>query len=177
MAAHIWSAQYKNFHDVIEDALLFSAKSLNLDLTPEKHKQLINVWLTLKIWPDVKPALQQLKEQNIRLGFLSNMTEEMLRTNAKNSGIEDAFEFYLSTDNVQAFKPAPRAYQMGVEAFGLPKKNIGFAAFAGWDASGASWFGYPTVWVNRLNAAEENLGVSPLITGKDMNSLLEFVKR
>ncbi|VAW52731.1 Haloacid dehalogenase, type II [hydrothermal vent metagenome] len=169
--------QYKNFYAVIDDALLFSAKKLKLDLTSEKHEQLINVWLALKIWPDVKPALQYLKEKNIRLGFLSNMTEEMLRTNAKNSGIEEMFEFYLSTDKAQAFKPDPRAYQLGVDAFGLPKENIAFTAFAGWDASGASWFGYPTIWVNRLNLVEENLGVSPHFTGKGMKNLLKFIER
>jgi len=169
--------QYKNFYAVIDDALLFSTKKLKLDLTADKHDQLINVWLTLKTWPDVKPALQYLKEQNIRLGFLSNMTEEMLRANARNSGIEEVFECYLSTDKAQAFKPDPHAYQLGVDAFGLPKENIAFTAFAGWDASGASWFGYPTIWVNRLNLVEENLGVSPHLTGKGMASLLEFIKQ
>jgi 2-haloacid dehalogenase len=53
----------------------------------------------------------------------------MLRANAKNSGIESAFEFYLSTDRVQAYKPSPLAYQMGIDAFGLPKEDIAFAAF------------------------------------------------
>lgn len=166
---------YKDFFAVIEEALLFSAKSLKLDLTPEKQAALMQAWLELKIWPDVKPALQQFQENNIRLGFLSNMTEEMLRINARNSDIEDIFEFYLSTDKVQAFKPAPRAYQMGIDAFGLPKENIAFAAFAGWDAAGASWFGYPTIWVNRLTAPEENLGTKTAVTGDNIQPLIDFV--
>ena len=167
--------RYENFFTVLEDALIFSAESLALDLTPEKKEQLMGVWLKLKVWPDVKPALQQFKKHNIRLGFLSNLTEEMLRVNAKNSGIEDAFEFYLSTDRVQAYKPSPRAYQMGVEAFGLPKENTAFAAFGGWDASGASWFGYPTVWVNRFGVTEENLGANALVEDKGIDGLVNFV--
>jgi len=166
---------YKNFYAVIEDALIFSAESLKLDLPPKKQKQLMDIWLNLKVWPDVKPALQKFKKNNIRLGFLSNLTEEMLRTNAKNSGIEDAFEFYLSTDRVQAYKPSPLAYQMGVEAFGLPKENIAFAAFGGWDAAGAKWFGYPTVWVNRLGSPTEKLGVKPDSMGKNIDQLVNFV--
>jgi len=167
---------YKSFYAVIEDALLFSAESLKLDLPPKKQQQLMDVWLNLKVWPDVKPALQQFKKQNIRLGFLSNLTEEMLRANAKNSGIENAFEFYLSTDRVQAHKPSPRAYQMGVDAFGLPKENIAFAAFGGWDASGESWFGYPTVWVNRFGFPEENLGANTPVMGKGISTLIDFVR-
>ncbi len=169
------AGHYKRFYAVIEDALIFSAEALKLNLTPKKKKQLMDIWLNLKAWPDVKPALELFKKNNIRLGFLSNLTEEMLRANAKNSGIEDAFEFYLSTDRVQAYKPSPLAYQMGVEAFVLPKENIAFAAFAGWDAAGAKWFGYPTVWVNRLGSPIEELGVKPDNMGKSIDQLVNFV--
>ncbi len=166
---------YKSFDAVIEDALLFSAESLKLDLPLEKQKQLLSIWLNLAIWPDVKPALQQFKNKNIRLGFLSNLTEAMLRANARNSGIEDAFDFYLSTDSVQAFKPSPLAYQMGVEALKLPKESITFAAFGGWDAAGAKWFGYPTVWVNRLETPIEKLDFKPDSMGKGIDQLVNFV--
>jgi len=167
--------KYKNFYVVIEDALIFSAESLKINLSPNDKKILMEAWLNLKVWPDVNAALLQFKKNNIRLAFLSNFTEEMLRRNAKNSGIEDAFEFYLSTDKVQAYKPSPLAYQMGVEAFGLPKENIAFAAFAGWDAGGAKWFGYPTVWVNRLGKPIEKMGVRPDSIGKNINQLVNFV--
>jgi 2-haloacid dehalogenase len=39
-----------------------------------------------------------------------------------------AAEPHLSTDRVKAFKPDPRAYQMGVDAFKLKKEEIAFAA-------------------------------------------------
>ena len=166
---------YKSFYAVIEDALLFSTESLKLELSLEKQKQLMSIWLNLELWPDVKPALQQFKKKNIRLGFLSNLTEEMLRANAKKSGIENAFEFYLSTDRVQSYKPSPLAYQMGVEAFALPKENIAFAAFGGWDAAGAKWFGYPTVWVNRLGTPIEKLDFKLDGMGKGIDQLVNFV--
>ena len=33
-------------------------------------------------------------------------------------------------------------------------------AFAGWDVAGARWFGYPPVWVNRLELPVEELAVA-----------------
>ncbi len=167
--------RYKTFPEIIGDALLFSAASLKCDLTAEKKKQLTDAWRELDVWEDVKPALRHLRQNNIRLGFLSNMTEDMLRVNAARAEIEDLFDFYLSTDYVRKFKPAPEAYNMGMKAFGMPKENIAFAAFAGWDAAGADWFGYPTIWVNRLNQRAENLGKQSFETGRDMSSLLRFV--
>jgi len=55
------------------------------------------------------------------------------------------------------------------------KRDIVFAAFGGWDAAGAKSFGYPTVWVNRLNQPLEELGVHPDRTVADLNGLLDFV--
>ncbi len=125
----------------------------------------MQTWLGLKAWPDVAPALKQLKDAGIRMAFLSNLTEKMMDAVVKNSALEGFFEPHLSTDKVKVFKPDPRAYQMGIDAFKLGKQEIVFAAFAGWDAAGAKWFGYPTFWVNRRNAAIEELGVAPDGTG------------
>jgi 2-haloacid dehalogenase len=81
----------------------------------------------------------------------------------------------LSTDKVQAFKPASAAYQMGIDAFKLAREEIAFAAFAGWDAAGSKWFGYPTFWVNRMNSPSEELGVTPDGTDTGMADLVKFV--
>jgi len=178
--AYTWlrtnGGRYKDFYSIISDSLDYTATKFKVDLNSDKKDQLMGIWLQLKIWPDVSLALKTFKDQGIRLGFLSNLTEEMLRINSKNSNIQDAFEFYLSTDRVNAFKPDPRAYQMGLEAFKLPKQNIAFAAFGAWDAVGASWFGYPTVWVNRLNFTAENLDAGEIVTGRNISTLIDFVK-
>ena len=64
---------------------------------------------------------------------------------------------------------------MGVTALGLPRDQILFAAYAGWDAAGAKSFGYPTFWINRQNQSGEELGVRPDATGEDLNDLVAFV--
>ena len=64
---------------------------------------------------------------------------------------------------------------MGLEAFGLGREEIAFAASASWDAAGAKAFGYPTFWVNRANQPAEELGVAPDATGAGMADLVKFV--
>ena len=100
----------------------------------------------------------------------------MLEVGIENAGLEGVFEHVLSTDQIRAYKPDPRAYQMAIDAFKLKREEILFAAFAGWDAAGAKWFGYPTFWVNRLNLPGEELGVTPDATGHDLTDLVSFVK-
>jgi 2-haloacid dehalogenase len=135
----------------------------------------MQTYLTLKAWPDVLPALKALRDAGIRMAFLSNFTDAMLDAAVRNSGLEGLLEDHLSTDKVRAFKPDPRAYQMGVDAFKLPKEEIAFAAFAGWDVAGARWFGYPTFWINRLNLPVEELGVVPDGVGSGLGDLVKFV--
>jgi 2-haloacid dehalogenase len=167
--------QYADFWQVTEDALLFAARSVQIELSTERRDQLMQAWLELKAWPDVLPALQRLRAIGIRMAFLSNLTAAMLEAVVKNSGLEGMFEDHLTTDRVHAFKPDPRAYQMGVDAFELKKEEIAFAAFAGWDVAGAKWFGYPTFWVNRAKAPAEELGVEPDGTGSGLDDLVRFV--
>jgi 2-haloacid dehalogenase len=166
---------YADFWQVTEQSLVFAARSLKIDLTAGQRDQLMQTYLTLKAWPDVLPALKALRDAGIRMAFLSNFTDAMLDAAVKNSGLEGFLESHLSTDKVRAFKPDPRAYQMGVDAFQLPKEEIAFAAFAGWDAAGARWFGYPTFWVNRLNLPVEELGVVPDGVGSGLGDLVKFV--
>ncbi|HLK55440.1 MAG TPA: haloacid dehalogenase type II [Chthonomonadaceae bacterium] len=167
--------RYKDFWSVTEEALVFAAKTLQLELTAEKRVRLMQAYLELKPWPDVAPALASLKAAGIRLAFLSNFTPGMLNAGIKNGGLEGTFEHILSTDRAKTYKPAPHAYQMGMEAFKLRREEILFAAFAGWDAAGAKWFGYPTFWVNRLHSPAEELDVAPDGAGANLADLVTFV--
>lgn len=170
------SGQYADFWQATEDSLMFSAELLKLDLTPDKRMQLMSSYLELKAWPDVPLALESLKRAGLRLAVLSNATLEILDAGIRNSELGGVFEQILSTDKIKTYKPAPHAYQMAIDAFGLRKEEILFVAFAGWDVAGAKSFGYTTFWANRQNLPVERLGVSADGIGKDLNDLVGFVR-
>ena len=68
------------------------------------------------------------------------------------------------------------AYQLAIEKLKLRKEEILFVPFTGWDMAGATWFGYPTFWLNRLNTPHEELDAKPSGTGNNLNDLVEFIK-
>ncbi len=119
---------------------------------------------------------EKIDASGLRMAFLSNFTAAMLDQAVKNSGLEGIFDDHLCTDRVRVFKPDPQAYRMAMSAFGLKKEEIAFAAFGGWDAAGAKWFGFPTFWVNRARAAAEELATVPDGVGNDLNDLAAFVQ-
>ena len=167
--------RYADFWQATEDALTFAARSLQLELTAGQRGQLMNAYRDLRAWPEVRAALVRLKKAGLRLGFLSNMTPAFLDAGIRSAGLDGMFEHVLSSDAIRSYKPDPRAYALGTKAFGLAKEEILFAAFAGWDAAGAKWFGYPTFWVNRAGSPEEQLGVAPDGVGRDLNDLVVFL--
>lgn len=169
------ASQYNNFWKITEDALTFAAKKNGIELTAPNRKLIMDAYLHLNAWSDVLPALESLKQKGIRLALLSNFTTEMLNSCIKTSKLDGYFEAVLSVDKVKRFKPSPTAYQMGINAFSLKKQEIAFAAFAGWDAAGAKWFGYPTYWVNRQDTPLDELGVRPDGTGNGLAGLVDFV--
>lgn len=172
---HALGGRYEDFWRTTEDALIFAAAQLGIDLASEKRERLMQAWLELTTWPDVPAALASLRSAGVRLAFLSNMTAKILETGIRNARLDGVFEHVLSTDRIRAYKPEPRAYQMAIDAFGFAREEILFVAFAGWDAAGAKWFGYPTFWNDRLGLPPEELGVRPDATGKDLAGLVKFV--
>ncbi|OAI57056.1 haloacetate dehalogenase [Acidobacteria bacterium SCGC AG-212-P17] len=167
--------RYADFWQVTEDALVYAANKLKLDLTAQKREKLMSGYLNLKTWPDVPPALSSLKKSGLKLALLSNFTQHMLQANIKSAGLAGIFEEVISTDQARTFKPDPRAYQLGIESLGLQRHQILFAAFAGWDAAGARLFGYPTFWVNRLKLPPEELDAVPDASGGSLLDLVQFL--
>ncbi|AGH95354.1 haloacid dehalogenase type II [Pseudobdellovibrio exovorus] len=169
--------QYKDFYQVTEDALVYAAKNVKVDLTEKQKQQIMGEYLKLKPWPDAMDALQKLKDKKYKITFLSNFTEEMLKSNLKSSKLEKLFSpLLLSTDLAKAFKPSPKAYNLAIEHFGVKKKEVLFVAFAPWDAAGAKWFGYPTFWVNRSSFPPEELGAEVDGMGKNLEDLVRYME-
>ncbi len=166
---------YANFWQITQESLEFACASLELTLAADTRDRLMQSFLHLKPWPDVLPVLRRLRSAGIRLAFLSNLTAAMLDANMQGAGIAEFFDTRLSTDAVGAFKPDPRSYQMAVDHFALPAAAIAFVAFAGWDAAGATQFGLPVYWANRLAQPAEKLGAMPARSSPTLDELPDFV--
>lgn len=174
---HLMEGDYKDFWTITQDALTYSANMLKVELTQEKRDALLAACLNLKPWPDVPGPLAQLKAKGVRLAFLSNFTPMMIESNIKSSGLEGVFEQVICTEAAHTYKPAPQAYQMAMDTLKLPREQILFAPFAGWDTAGAKHFGYTTLWVNRLGLPVDELGDMPDAVGTTLSDVVRFVAK
>lgn len=148
--------RYAPFSQVTREALEYACEALSLVLHAAKSEMLMQEYLKLAAYPDVAPALAQLRAKQ---AILSNGSPDMLEPLVKHSGLR--FEAVLSVDEVKIFKPAPEVYQLAVDRLGVAKADIGFVSSNCWDALGAKSFGFRVYWINRAGAPVDALGFQP----------------
>jgi 2-haloacid dehalogenase len=100
---------YRTFWEVTEDGLVFTARRLGLELTPEKRRALMGQYLRLDAFPENLEALRKLKGMGLRLAILSNGNPPMLEAAVRSAGMEGLFEALLSVDRLRRFKTVPRS--------------------------------------------------------------------
>ena len=163
---------YLPFWDLTRAALQHSAERLGLALTPGAEKRLMNEYRHLSAFPENHEVLVELKRRGVPAGILSNGNPEMLDVAVKCAGLAELLAHVLSVHPVRRFKTDPAAYALGPAALGVPAREILFVSSNGWDALGATWFGYSTLWVNRSSAPAERLGPPPTYTGRSLRDVL-----
>jgi 2-haloacid dehalogenase len=151
--------RHRDFWGLTEDGLVWGAKNLQLDLTADKKKQLMDAYLSLAAFPDVKPGLEALKRDGIKLAILSNGEPRMLEAAARSAGIRDLLDDIISVEEVKAFKASPRVYNLAPERMKVANSELGFISANNWDICGGASAGLWTFWIQR-SAAEvpEELG-------------------
>lgn len=170
------AGRYLPFDRLVVDSLAYAARVHRVELTDTTRGQLAAAFTELDPWPDTREVLRGLRARRLRLAPLANFSPGMIRTLLANAKLTELFDLQISTDEAQTYKPDPRAYALAERRFALPRGDIAFAAFGGWDAAGASWFGFPTFWVNRLAKEAEELG-PPAASGADLAALVEWLGR
>lgn len=168
------SGQYVDFERLIEDSLRYAATTHGVALEPQTQMKLARSFIELRPWPDSLEALRELRQAGLLLAPLANFTPSMIEALLAQAQLRELFDTVISTDFARTYKPDPRAYELAEFRLGRKRHEIAFAAFGGWDAAGARWYGYHTYWVNRLNVPAEELCPADA-TGPDLSSLVRWI--
>jgi 2-haloacid dehalogenase len=168
------SGRYQPFWDLTRAGLRFAAQRLGLSLSAADEERLMNQYRHLSAFPENLEVLRALRERGIRAGILSNGDPEMLGVALRSAGIAELIDPLLSVHTVRRFKTDPAAYALGPQALQLPARQILFVSSNGWDAIGATWYGYTTLWVNRAGLPLDPLDTEPTRRGSSLRDVLAF---
>ena len=76
----------------------------------------------------------------------------------RHAGFAELLDPVLSVEGTGRFKTDPATYALGTRALGLRAGEMLFVSSNCWDAIGATWFGYTTLWINRFGLPLDELG-------------------
>ncbi len=165
---------YRPFWELTRAALRHAALRLKLALDTAAEDRLMNQYHHLSCYPENKAVLQALKARGVPAGILSNGDPQMLAVAVKSAGLDGLLAPLLSVHETRRYKTDPAAYALGPVALKLPARDILFVSSNGWDAIGATWFGYTTLWVNRAGLPPEQLDTEATRSGSSLRAVLDF---
>ncbi|HTP74613.1 MAG TPA: haloacid dehalogenase type II [Burkholderiaceae bacterium] len=168
------SRRYRPFGELTRAGLRQACALLGLALTPEIETSLMDEYLRLAPFPENLEVLRTLKARGVRAGVLSNGDPPMLNAVIAHAGFAALLDPVLSAHSVERFKTDDAVYALGPQALNLPARDIAFVSSNAWDAIGATWYGYTSLWINRTGQPLDPLGTEPTRIGRSLHDVLEF---
>ena len=165
------SKYYQPFWVLTRLSLEYTLDRLSLDRSSGQVDKLMQQYAHLKPFPENLAVLQQIKDMGLTTAILSNGSPEMLDSAVKSAGMELVMDHVISVDAIRLFKTAPESYSLVQHAIPVNKDEVLFVSSNAWDALGATWFGFQTLWVNRQNLPFEAIGPRPDYVGPDLTTV------
>jgi 2-haloacid dehalogenase len=171
------SGQARSFSDCTRAGLRYAARRFGLALDDAAERELMGAYERLAPFAENRAVLVELRGRGIRAGILSNGDPGMLEAVVRHAGFAELLDPLLSVEGTGRFKTDPATYALGTQALGLAADEIVFVSSNCWDAIGATWFGYTTLWVNRFSLPLDDLGAQPTRIGSQLTDVLDFFPR
>ena len=168
------SGRPRSFRDCTRAGLRFAARRLALALGAGAEDELMACYDRLDPFPENLAVLEALQAGGVRAGILSNGDPDMLAAVVGHAGFAALLDPVLSVEGTGRFKTDPATYALGTAALQLAADEVLFVSSNCWDAIGATWFGYTTLWINRFGLPLDELGAAPTRTGTSLADVLSF---
>ena len=165
---------YLPFWELTRLSLDYTLDRLKLDRTGNAVQDLMRQYAHLTPFPENLRVLESLKKAGFVTAILSNGSPDMLASAVANAGMKDLLDHVISVDAIKLFKTSPESYGLVKKYMPFEKQEILFVSSNAWDALGATWFGFTTLWVNRQRLPYEAIGPKPTYTGYDLQRVLEI---
>ncbi len=170
------SKYYLPFWEITRLALEYTLDRLKLHRQGSMVEDLMRQYAHLSPFPENLSVLKSLQHEGLTTAILSNGSPEMLESAVASAGMKDLLDHSISVDPIKLFKTSPESYGLVQKRMPLEKEEILFVSSNAWDALGATWFGFTTLWVNRQGLPYETIGPKPTYTGRDLARVLEILE-
>jgi 2-haloacid dehalogenase len=169
------SRHYLPFWELTRLSLRYTLARLKLESSAQNEDALMGQYARLTAFPENLGVLQALKAAGFATAILSNGNPEMLDSAVTSAGMKSLLDHVISVDAIKQFKTSPSSYALVTQVFPVQNDEILFVSSNAWDALGATWHGFTTLWVNRQGLPFETLGPKPSFTGANLSTVLDVL--
>ncbi len=169
------TGEHTPFWEVTKDGLDWAMQASGLD-DPVLRETLLALYWELPAYTEAPRMLATLKAKGYTTAILSNGSPDMLEGARDFSGLGEWLDATLSVEDVGIFKPARVVYDMVGDRFGTKPDQVLFVSANGWDAAGATGYGFHTVWVNRAGEPVDRLPAKPAHIVSDLSTIPDLVE-
>ncbi len=167
---------HTDFWEVTQNGLDYALEASSLSADSKLRERLLALYWELEAYEEVPKMLSDLKVAGLQTAILSNGSPDMLNGAVKSAGLTEVLDDVLSVEDVGIFKPDPSVYQMVCDRFSCTPAEVLFVSSNGWDAAGATKFGFQTVWVNRADEPVDRLPWVPKTTLNTLHNIPDMAK-
>ena len=167
---------HTDFWEVTQNGLDWALEATKLDGDPKLRQRLLDLYWQLQAYPEVPAMLRALKDAGLNTAILSNGSPAMLNGAVQSADLSDVLDDVLSVESVGIFKPDARVYDLVGTRFNCDRNEVLFVSSNGWDAAGATGYGFTTAWVNRAGEPMDRLPWTPQHVLSDLTSIPDLAK-
>ncbi|MEY8801307.1 haloacid dehalogenase type II [Leisingera sp. XS_AS12] len=167
---------HTDFWEVTQDGLDWALEATGLDGDAALRLRLLDLYWQLQAYPEVPAMLRALKDAGLNTAILSNGSPAMLDGAVQSAGLAEVLDDVLSVESVGIFKPDARVYDLVGKRFGCAREEVLFVSSNGWDAAGASGYGFVTAWVNRAGEPVDRMPWKPAHELSDLTTIPDLAR-
>jgi putative hydrolase of the HAD superfamily len=141
-------------------------KTSKIDITDELVHSIVEyVWHNFvkknKLYPDVMPVLNQLKQSGYKLGLITDSDLDIADGIIQKHNLADFFDVKVVSGEIRLYKPNPLLFEKAVNlAKCAPSEGI-YVGDSEVDVKGAAEIGLKTVIINRNELLSSKIGIKP----------------
>ncbi|HEX9050064.1 MAG TPA: haloacid dehalogenase type II [Anaeromyxobacter sp.] len=165
---------FKPFREIAAGALEVLAAQRGLD-HPDRAAvdAVLDGFATLDPAPDVRPAMERLRDAGVTVATLSNGGAEATRAMLARAGLLPLVSRVMGVDEIRRYKPGKDVYLHAARTLGLPPGRLAMIAVHAWDLEGARRAGLATGWCARLEKRWHPAMQPPDVSGPDLVAVAE----
>jgi 2-haloacid dehalogenase len=134
----------------------------------EEKIELLQNLRRLPAFPDVRPALERLREADLQMVILTNSRVQAAEEALRQAGLREFFSHVLSAEMAQRYKPATEVYRLAARELNVEPAAMLLVAAHSWDTTGAIRAGCDAAFIQRPEQVLDPLAPRPRIVVRDL---------